>query len=94
MRLRPAGEHAVLVELEDLEAAHGLAAAVRDARLPGVVDVVLFDPHREPPDDHHEASTKRSRSPGASRAGGSRCGSNSTTSVCPSSCQPPGVVRG
>ncbi|HVM27546.1 MAG TPA: 5-oxoprolinase subunit PxpB [Mycobacteriales bacterium] len=40
MRLRPAGEHAVLVELEDLEAAHGLAAAVRDARLPGVVDVV------------------------------------------------------
>jgi len=40
MRLRAAGECAVLVELPDLDAVHRLAAAVRTAALPGVVDVV------------------------------------------------------
>jgi KipI family sensor histidine kinase inhibitor len=40
MRLRTAGECGVLVELDDLAGVHRLAAAVRTARLPGVVDVV------------------------------------------------------
>jgi KipI family sensor histidine kinase inhibitor len=40
MRLRAAGECGVLAEVADLEAVHRLAAAVRSAGLPGVVDVV------------------------------------------------------
>jgi KipI family sensor histidine kinase inhibitor len=40
VRLRPAGECGVLVELDDLEAVHRLVAAVRQAGLAGVVDVV------------------------------------------------------
>ena len=40
MRLRTAGECGVLVELADLQEVHRLAAAVRAADLPGVVDVV------------------------------------------------------
>lgn len=40
MRLRPAGPHAVLAEVADLDAVHRLAAAVRSAGLPGVVEVV------------------------------------------------------
>ena len=40
MRLRSAGECGVLVELDDLAGVHRLAAAVRTARLAGVVDVV------------------------------------------------------
>lgn len=40
MRLRIAGECGVLVEVDDLETVHRLAAAVRSASLPGVVDVV------------------------------------------------------
>lgn len=40
MRLRTAGECGVLVELADLHEVHRLAAAVRAADLPGVVDVV------------------------------------------------------
>jgi KipI family sensor histidine kinase inhibitor len=40
MRLRPAGDLAVLAEVDDLAAVHALAAAVRSAGLPGVVDVV------------------------------------------------------
>jgi KipI family sensor histidine kinase inhibitor len=40
VRLRPAGERAVLVELDGLDAVHRLAAGVRAAALPGVVDVV------------------------------------------------------
>ena len=40
MRLRTAGEGGVLVELADLDAVHRLAAAVRSADLPGVLDVV------------------------------------------------------
>ena len=40
MRLLPAGDRAVLVEVDDLAAVHALAAAVRAAALPGVVDVV------------------------------------------------------
>ena len=35
----PAGDRAVLVEVDDLAAVHALAAAVRTAALPGVVDV-------------------------------------------------------
>ena len=44
----------------------------------------------------HDASstTKRTRSPGASRAGGSADSSKRTASVVPSRCQPPGVARG
>lgn len=38
MRLRPAGERAVLAEVDDLPTVHALAAAARG--LPGVVDVV------------------------------------------------------
>ncbi|MBX6766092.1 MAG: 5-oxoprolinase subunit PxpB [Actinomadura rubrobrunea] len=40
MRVRRAGDTALLVETDDLAAAHRLHAAVRDAALPGVVDVV------------------------------------------------------
>lgn len=40
MRLRTAGECGVLAEVDDLETAHRLAAALRSAALPGVVDVV------------------------------------------------------
>jgi KipI family sensor histidine kinase inhibitor len=40
VRLRPAGECGVLAEVIDLETVHRLAAAVRAAALPGVVDVV------------------------------------------------------
>jgi KipI family sensor histidine kinase inhibitor len=40
VRLRPAGERAVLAEVDDLAAVHGLAEGVRAAALPGVVDVV------------------------------------------------------
>lgn len=40
MRLRDAGERAVLVELQTLEEVHGLTSAVRQAAVPGVVDVV------------------------------------------------------
>ncbi|MGI8332809.1 5-oxoprolinase subunit B family protein [Actinomadura scrupuli] len=40
MRVRRAGDAAVLVETEDQAAAHRLQAAVRAARIPGVVDVV------------------------------------------------------
>ncbi|EXJ53110.1 hypothetical protein AS96_00745 [Microbacterium sp. MRS-1] len=38
--------------------------------------------------------TKRTRSPGCSRAGDAASGSNSTAGVVPISCQPPGVDRG
>lgn len=40
MRLRTAGACGVLVEVDDLPTVHRLAAAVRAAALPGVVDVV------------------------------------------------------
>ncbi len=40
MRLRPVGEQAVLAEVEDMAMVHRLQAAVRAARLPGVVEVV------------------------------------------------------
>lgn len=40
MRLRTAGECGVLAEVDDLTAVHALAAAVRAAGLPGVLDVV------------------------------------------------------
>jgi KipI family sensor histidine kinase inhibitor len=40
MRLRPAGDCAVLAEVQDLATVHRLAAAVRTAALPGVLDVV------------------------------------------------------
>jgi KipI family sensor histidine kinase inhibitor len=40
MRLRPAGACGVLAEVDDLDTVHRLAAAVRTAALPGVVDVV------------------------------------------------------
>jgi KipI family sensor histidine kinase inhibitor len=40
VRLRHAGERAVLAEVGDLAAVHGLAQGVRAAALPGVVDVV------------------------------------------------------
>jgi KipI family sensor histidine kinase inhibitor len=40
MRVRRAGDTALLVETGDLAAAHRLNAAVRDAGLPGIVDVV------------------------------------------------------
>lgn len=40
MRLRCAGERAVLAEVDDLPTVHRLAAAVCGAGLPGVVDVV------------------------------------------------------
>ena len=40
LRLRVAGECGVLAEVDDLAAVHRLAAAVRQADLPGVVDVV------------------------------------------------------
>ncbi len=39
-------------------------------------------------------STKRTEVPGVSSAGGSRCSSQSTRAVVPSSCQPPGDARG
>lgn len=44
--------------------------------------------------DDHDATRNRSRSPGASSAGGSRDSSHSTTSVRPRSCQPPGEAAG
>ena len=40
MRLRPAGERGLLVEVEDLETVHRLHAALRALELPGVVDLV------------------------------------------------------
>ena len=40
MRLRPAGERALLVEVEDLETVHRLHAALRDLDPPGVVELV------------------------------------------------------
>lgn len=40
MNVRPAGDRALLVEVEDLATVHRLAAALRSAALPGVVDVV------------------------------------------------------
>jgi KipI family sensor histidine kinase inhibitor len=40
VRLRPAGERALLVELEDLEAVHRLHAALRRRDPPGVVELV------------------------------------------------------
>ncbi len=40
MRVRPAGESGLLVEVADLETVHRLAAALRSAALPGVVDIV------------------------------------------------------
>jgi 5-oxoprolinase (ATP-hydrolysing) subunit B len=40
MRLLPAGDRAVLAEVDDLGQVHALASAVRAAALPGVVDVV------------------------------------------------------
>ena len=40
------------------------------------------------------ASTKRTTAPGSSSAGGSRSTSQTATSVCPISCQPPGEERG
>ena len=40
MRLLPAGDAAVLAEVDDLTTVHRLLAAVRAADLPGVVDVV------------------------------------------------------
>ena len=42
----------------------------------------------------HNASTNRTAVPGASRAGRSAAGSQSTASVDPISCQPPGLDRG
>ena len=40
MRLRPAGERGLLVEVEDLETVHRLHAALRDLDPPGVVELV------------------------------------------------------
>ena len=40
MKVLPFGDAALLVELDDLDAVLGLAAAVRDARLDEVLDVV------------------------------------------------------
>lgn len=40
MKVRRAGDRAVLVEVESLEAAHRLHAALRDAGLDGLIDVV------------------------------------------------------
>jgi len=40
VRLRPAGERALLVEVEDLETVHRLHAALRDLDPPGVVELV------------------------------------------------------
>src|SRR4051812_44884095 len=40
VKVRRAGDAAVLVETEDQAAAHRLQAAVRAARIPGVLDVV------------------------------------------------------
>jgi KipI family sensor histidine kinase inhibitor len=40
VRLRPAGERGLLVEVEDLQSVHRLHAALRALELPGVVDLV------------------------------------------------------
>ena len=40
MRLRPGGDHALLCEVADLDAAHRLRAAIAEAAYPGVIDVV------------------------------------------------------
>ena len=40
MKLRPAGERGLLVELDDLETVHRLHAALRDLDPPGVVELV------------------------------------------------------
>ncbi len=40
MNVRPAGDRGLLVEVEDLATVHRLAAALRSAALPGVVDIV------------------------------------------------------
>jgi KipI family sensor histidine kinase inhibitor len=40
MRILPCGEHALLLDLDDGEAALGLQQAICDAKLPGIVDVV------------------------------------------------------
>jgi KipI family sensor histidine kinase inhibitor len=40
VRLRPAGERGLLVEVEDLETVHRLRAALRDLDPPGVVELV------------------------------------------------------
>ncbi len=40
MRVRAVGDNALLVEVDDLSTVHRLAAALRAAALPGVVDVV------------------------------------------------------
>ncbi len=40
MRALPAGERALLVEVDGLETVHRLAAALRSAALPGAVDIV------------------------------------------------------
>ena len=40
MRVRPAGERGLLVEVEDLETVHRLHAALRELDPPGVVELV------------------------------------------------------
>ena len=50
--------------------------------------------HLESHARHRSTGTKRTRSPGASRAGGSAASSNTDAAVRPSRCQPPGAGRG
>src|SRR5205085_9032344 len=45
-------------------------------------------------DRNHRTGSKRTESPAASNAGGSRAGSNITMLVVPMMCQPPGVSSG
>ena len=73
------------------------AAGHADGRVSGAAEILDESERTDRLDDergHLPTSTKRTRRPGVSSAGGSRSASHNRASLRPMSCQPPGDGRG